>query len=117
MGIQPARRSDRVPAQRQRSHQGSRSSAPARSERAAAVDRRERERRRRERHFRRRRRDLLEDTGLALLLTVTLLSVTAGLGVLALIELPIAAALIGSGFTRRAVRKRRLRNRHGQRRA
>jgi hypothetical protein len=43
-------------------------------------------------------------------------SVTAGLGVLALIEVPIAAALIVPAFTQRAIRKRRIRNRGGQRR-
>ncbi len=66
-----------------------------------------RERRRRERHFRRRRRDLLEDSGIALALVVGLVSVTAGLGVLALIEVPLAVGLIVSMLAERAVRRRR----------
>lgn len=74
------------------------------------------ERRRRERHFRRRRRDLLEDTGIGLVLTFFLLSTTAGLGVLALIEVLLAAAIIASMFTERAVKRRRGRNRHPVRR-
>jgi hypothetical protein len=63
------------------------------------------ERRRRERHFRRRRRDLLEDTGIALLLAIILVSVTAGLGVLALLELPVVLALLGSGLAARPRRR------------
>lgn len=69
------------------------------------------ERRRRERHFRRRRRDLVEDTGIGLVLTIFLLGTTAGLGVLALIEVLLAAAIIASMFTERAVRRRRVRDR------
>jgi hypothetical protein len=61
------------------------------------------ERRRRERHFRRRRRDLLEDTGMALLLAIILVSVTAGLGVLALLELPVVALLIGTSVAGRGL--------------
>jgi hypothetical protein len=71
------------------------------------------ERRRRERHFRRRRRDLLEDTGMALLLAVILVSVTAGLGVLALLEVPVVAALVGSGVAGRVRGRRRARARRG----
>lgn len=54
------------------------------------------ERRRRERHFRRRRRDLVEDAAIACALSIVLISVTAGLGVLALVELPVAALVAAS---------------------
>jgi hypothetical protein len=80
--------------------------APARLTREPA-DARRLERRRRERHFRRRRRDLLEDTGLALAVATVLFIVTAGLGVLALLELPIAALLLLSGIAERLRRRRR----------
>jgi hypothetical protein len=75
------------------------------------------ERRRRERHFRRRRRDLLQDVGIALLLAIILVSVTAGLGVLVLLEVPIAAGLIGSSLAERVLGKRRARPRRGAQRA
>jgi uncharacterized membrane protein len=75
---------------------------PAPRERAARA-----ERRRRERHFARRRRDLLEDVALALLLTIFALILTAGLGVIALIEIPVAGAAIGSVVLERWVRRRR----------
>jgi Na+-translocating ferredoxin:NAD+ oxidoreductase RnfD subunit len=65
------------------------------------------ERRRREQHLRRRRRDLLEDVAIAILLTIVALIWTAGLGVIALIAVPIAGALIGSFLVERALRKRR----------
>jgi hypothetical protein len=72
------------------------------------------ERRRRERHFRRRRRDLIEDVAIAFSLTIVLLSVTAGLGVLALLELPIAGLVAASIIVerRRAKPTRRHRGRH-----
>jgi hypothetical protein len=83
----------------------------ARGQRSART-----ERLRRERHFRRRRRDLLEDAGLAVLVTIALVSVTAGLGVLALIEVGLAAALTASMFTERAIKRRRGRDRRSSRR-
>jgi hypothetical protein len=83
--------------------------------------RRRAEQRRRERHFRRRRRDLLEDTTVALLAAIVLLTVTAGLGVLALLEVPLAAILIGSMIVERRLRRRgaplRARPRHADRRS
>lgn len=81
----------------------SRRSAPAQ---AQARARARAERRRRQRHFARRRRDLLEDVGLALVLTLVLISFTAGLGVIALLEGPLAAGLIASVLVPR-VRQRR----------
>ncbi|HEY2259835.1 MAG TPA: hypothetical protein VGH45_08980 [Solirubrobacteraceae bacterium] len=60
-----------------------------------------RERRRRCRHFARRRRDLVEDAVLGLLLAAVLLSVTGGLGVLALIELLVVSTVLGVGVVRR----------------
>jgi hypothetical protein len=73
---------------------------PARRARAA-------ERRRRERHFRHRRRDLLQDTGVALAITILLIAATAGLGVLALLMIPLAGGLIGSSVGGRVRRRRR----------
>jgi Flp pilus assembly protein TadB len=52
------------------------------------------ERRRREQHFRRRRRDLLTDAILALVLAIVLTSLTAGLGILLLVVVPMAAGLV-----------------------
>jgi hypothetical protein len=72
------------------------------ADRARAI-----ERRRRERHFQRRRRDLLEDTALALLITVVLISITAGLGVLTLIILPAAGLMAAAGLAMRVRRARR----------
>jgi hypothetical protein len=63
-------------------------------------------RRRRERHRRRLRRDLLEDFGLALLVSVTALIMTAGLGVIALLEVPLLGAVIASFWLERRVRRR-----------
>jgi hypothetical protein len=74
-----------------------------------------RERRARERHLRRRRRDLLEDSVAALALTVFALTVTAGLGVIALLEVPAAVVVFGSlGIGRARRRKRRLAARTGR---
>src|SRR5262249_14630748 len=67
------------------------------------------ERRRRQRHFRLRRRDLVLDTAMALGLTVVLISVTAGLGVLALLELPVSGVLVGSLIVERVWRLRQVR--------
>ena len=64
------------------------------------------ERRRRERHLRRRRRDLLADTAFALVLTIMLISVTAGLGVLALLEVPIAGLVAISLVAERGLHRR-----------
>lgn len=75
---------------------GLRRSAPARSGPGRARARTRAERRRRQRHFARRRRDLLEDAALALVLTLILISLTAGLGVIALIEGPLATGLLAS---------------------
>src|SRR5689334_24313903 len=62
--------------------------SPRRSREAASQQAR-RQRRERQRHFARRRRDLLQDTLVGLLLAVVILSVTAGLAVVALIELAV----------------------------
>jgi hypothetical protein len=51
------------------------------------------DRRRCSQHFARLRRDLLEDTAAALLLTLLAVTFTAGVGVIALIELPLALVL------------------------
>ncbi len=58
----------------------------------------------------RRRRDLLEDLGIAIIVTIVAVILTAGLGVLALIEIPVGAAVIGSFLIeRRRLNQRRLR--------
>ncbi|HEY8626158.1 MAG TPA: hypothetical protein VIL82_09130 [Solirubrobacteraceae bacterium] len=112
MGAEPARRADhRERARHPDPRRALRSRAPDRGDRATKL-----ERRRRERHFRRRRRDLLEDTGLALLLTIALVTVTAGLGVLALIEVPVTTALIAWLLAERAIKKRRGRHSRTSRR-
>jgi hypothetical protein len=65
------------------------------------------ERRRRERHWRALRRDLVQDMTVALLLMLLALLLTAGLGVMALLELPVGAAVVGSFIAERARAKRR----------
>jgi hypothetical protein len=75
------------------------------SPRQAAADP---ERRRRARHFRLRRRDLLEDVAGGALLAIVLLALTSGLGVLALLEVPLAGILVAAGvITRRRGRRAR----------
>jgi Flp pilus assembly protein TadB len=93
MSASPARRSthDRPPARR-------RQPSPATIER-----------RRRQRHFARRRRDLLEDVCAALVLTIFMLCLTAGLGVIALIEIACTLALAASYLLERRRRRKRQR--------
>lgn len=75
------------------------------------------ERRRRELHLRRLRRDLLEDVALAILLMIVTLLMTAGLGVIALLEIPTGAVVLGSFMLERRYRSRdRDRSRSGDRR-
>jgi hypothetical protein len=80
-----------------------------RSEESEAARARRIERRRRERHLRRLRRDLLEDVGIAIVLMSFTLIVTAGLGVVALLEIPVAAAVIASYVVERGIRRGRRR--------
>ncbi|MGB9186328.1 MAG: hypothetical protein WCB67_19930, partial [Solirubrobacteraceae bacterium] len=49
----------------------------------------------------------IQDAGAALIIAVFLLSVTAGLGVLALLEVPLAGALIASVTAERVIARRR----------
>lgn len=106
MGVEAARRADRRPPERRPApRRPPPAPSPTQNDRAAKL-----ERRRRAQHFQRRRRDLLQDTALASALTIALVSATAGLGVLALIEMPVAAALIASLLIERAIRKRRTPN-------
>ncbi|MDQ6836399.1 MAG: hypothetical protein M3016_09455 [Actinomycetota bacterium] len=90
-----------------RSHQRSPELVRAPARRPASSTRASRDRRQRERHFRRRRRDLLEDAAFALLATIILISATAGLGVLALLEIPMVGIVVGSIVAERMIRKRR----------
>ncbi len=84
-----------------------RRAAPALDARAARI-----ERRRRRRHLQQLRRDLLFDGLAALALMIAIIVVSAGLGVVALLELPAAAIAIGSFVLER----RRRRHRGGRRR-
>jgi hypothetical protein len=59
-----------------------------------------------------RRRDLVLDIAMAFVVTVILISMTAGLGVLLLLELPIAGVLAASLIVER-VRRRRRNSRRG----
>jgi predicted lipid-binding transport protein (Tim44 family) len=70
------------------------------------------DRRRRERHFARRRRDLLEDLVLGVAFAVMILSVTAGLGVVALIELGTGLGVAAWAAIRRVRRWRARRQPH-----
>ena len=54
------------------------------------------QRRQRTRHLRRRRRDLLFDGIVAVVLTVALMIAAPGLGVVAIVDVAIAVALLGS---------------------
>jgi hypothetical protein len=54
---------------------------------------------------------------MAVLATIALVSVTAGLGVLALIEVALAAALTASVFAERMIKRRRTRERRSSRRS
>lgn len=82
---------------------------------AARSRRRNTERRRRERHMRLLRRDLLVDVVLSLVVMVVMLIVTAGLGVIALIEILAGAMMIASFVVRRWSRRRQLVSGHRRR--
>ena len=62
--------------------------------------------RRQQRLVARRRRDLLEDSVAGIVLTIVAITLTAGLGVIALIEVPVVLALVISYVRDR--RKRRI---------
>jgi Flp pilus assembly protein TadB len=102
VNARPARRSEssRPTEELRRQPPALRASVPA--DRAARA-----ERRRREQHLRRRRRDLLEDVVIAIVLTIVALIWTAGLGVIAIVAVPVACAVIGSFLVERWLRKRR----------
>lgn len=65
------------------------------------------QRRRRERHMRRLRREALQDFGLAVVLSVFTLVLTAGLGVVMLLEVPVGAAVAVSFLLERRSRTQR----------
>jgi Flp pilus assembly protein TadB len=75
----------------------------------AALDRR-----RQQRLLARRRRDLLEDGVAAIVLTIVAITLTAGLGVIALIEVPVVLALVIS-YMRDRRRRRSWAERRGRR--
>ncbi len=84
----------------------SRPSRPLRASRPSRRPRATADRRRRERHYRLRRRDLVQDLGAGLLVAVLLFMLTAGLGVLALIDFALIGLLIASGVIGRRRRRR-----------
>jgi hypothetical protein len=69
------------------------------------------QRRRQQRLLARRRRDLLEDVVAAIVLTVVAITLTAGLGVIALIEVPVVLALVISYVLDRRRRRTPIRRR------
>jgi hypothetical protein len=108
MSAAPARHSERA-APRRRRTSGSVPADRARTtgDRSAARRRVSAERRRRQRHFARRRRDLIEDGAVALVISLALLVMTAGLGVLALFMMLLATLIAGSVIVPRAIRRHR----------
>jgi Flp pilus assembly protein TadB len=72
------------------------------------------QRRRQQRLLARRRRDLLEDVVAAIVLTIVAITLTAGLGVIALIEVPVVLALVIS-YVRDRRRRRTPNSRRGRR--
>ncbi len=100
--LAPQPRAPRGPAPRRPAGRRPAQSRPAQSRPAA-----DRTRRRRVQHVRRLRRDLLEDVGLGLVLTLVALILSAGLGMLAILELPVLAAVAGSFVAERVIRRRR----------
>jgi hypothetical protein len=66
------------------------------------------ERRRRRRHLQRLRRDLVLDLAAALGLTIAVLIGTAGLGVVALLEIPVAGLVLASFVVERRRRPGRV---------
>ncbi len=71
------------------------------------IAQRRSERRRRELRFRRRRLDLLQDLGLAVVATIVLITLTAGLGVLLLLVIAAGGVRVASVVVPRALRRRR----------
>jgi hypothetical protein len=65
------------------------------------------DRRRRLQHLQRLRRDFLMDALVAIVLVIFALSMTSGLGVMAILEVPVALALIASAVVDRRRRRRR----------
>jgi hypothetical protein len=103
MSASSARRSAARPVRRAHPAVPNWTAAPERGQQAVRA-----QRRRRQQHLRRLRRDLLEDAGLGFLLMVVTLIMTAGLGVIAIIEFPVMAIVIGSFLAERYVRRRRV---------
>lgn len=113
MSAAPARRSERAAPRRRRT------SGPVprvTGDRSAERRRVSAERRRRQRHFARRRRDLIEDAGVALAVSLALVVFTAGLGVLALLMMALVAVIAGSGIAQRVITSRRAGSGSAQRR-
>jgi hypothetical protein len=105
VSAQPARRADRRGAPQPGARRAGQRRAPqpaARRVTPATI-----ERRRCERHLRRRRRDLLEDLAGAVLLMALALVFTAGLGVIALLDIVVVGVLVGSVVVGRWLRARR----------
>lgn len=109
MSAAPVRRAGRAESQRRRlSGPAATRARPAGESRDTARRRAAAERRRRQSHFARRRRDLIEDAGVALVVAIVLISVTAGLGVLALLMILLAGLIAGSVLAPRIAARRRV---------
>jgi hypothetical protein len=107
MATQPARQPPPVRAPRPRPRARGRPGADRGAAPEPARDHATRlERRRRTRRLQQLRRDLLVDLVAALALTIFVLIVTAGLGVVALLEIPVAGLVIGSFLVERRRRGR-----------
>jgi hypothetical protein len=110
MSAAPARHSERAaPRRRRTSGPVPADRARTTGDRSAARRRVSAERRRRQRHFARRRRDLTEDGAVALVISLALIVLTAGLGVLALFMMLLATLIAGSVIVPRAIARRRAR--------
>jgi len=117
MSAAPARRSERsAPRRRRTSGPVLAERAPGTGDRSATRRRVSAERRRRQRHFARRRRDLIEDAGVALAVSLALVVFTAGLGVLALLMVALVALIAGSAIAKRVITSRRAGSGSAQRR-
>ncbi|MBV9465305.1 MAG: hypothetical protein JO206_08985 [Solirubrobacterales bacterium] len=64
-------------------------------------------RRRRQQHLRRLRRDFLTDAAVAVVLAIIALTMSAGLGVVAMLEVPVAGLVLATVITERRVRRKR----------
>lgn len=107
MSAEPAYQPSRRPAARtapsRRRHTPPSAASRRRSDQLTASQ----QRRRREQRFRQRRRDLLVDAVVGFVLAITALILASGLGVIAIVSIPVLLALAGTAVLERRARKRR----------